>query len=331
MKICLLVCLMLGFVSVQAQLADFRHTNFRAADSVADVWFGAPVTDLISLSNNLTHSLTREEEKFRAVYKWVCNNIEFDYEIFRINREKRDKFDTPEALAAWNKKLTPIVFRHLVEEKKTVCTGYAWLVQQLASHAGLSCMIIDGYGRNSTINIRNSGKPNHSWNAVKLNNKWYLCDPTWASGAYDADREVFVKKYDDSYFLSDPKVFIRNHYPADKQWTLLESSTMDEFLNGPLIYSSAYRYTVTRMFPETFDITTTKNEAVNFRFASDKQMEQVELAVHGPKKIETFKPAFSKNDDGLYCLNHAFTQKGRHVVHVMLNNSYAFTYTVTVK
>jgi hypothetical protein len=353
MKVCLFACFVLVSASLHAQLADFQHKNFHRADSLADANFGAPVTDLAALSGNLTHSLLHEEEKFRAIYKWVCNNISFDYEVFRINREKRDKFDTPEALKAWNKKLTPVVFRHLVEEKKTVCTGYAWLVQQLAQHAGISCMIVDGYGRNATVNVRKNGKPNHSWNAVKLNNKWYLCDATWASGAYDADREVFVKKYDDSYFLADPNVFVRNHYPVDTQWTLLETGrsklevrgskpetdttlpgvapTLTEFLNGPLIYSSAYRHNITQLYPATFDVTAKKSEAVSFRFASDQPLEQAEFSVHRSGKVQLYRPEFSKNPEGLYCLKHTFAEKGRHIVHVLLNDSYAFTYTVTVR
>lgn len=343
MKVCLFACFVLVSVSLHAQLADFQHRNFHRADSIADVYFNAPVSDLATLSHNLTHSLTHEEEKFRAIYKWVCNNIEFDYEVFRINREKRDKYDTPEALEAWNRKLTPVVFKNLIVEKKTVCTGYAWLVQQLAQHAGILCIIVDGYGRNATANIRKAGKPNHSWNAVKLNDKWYLCDATWASGAYDADREVFVRKYDDSYFLADPNVFVRNHYPVNVQWTLLSTledhvegeevtpPTLNEFLNGPLVYSSAYRQNITQLYPVTFDITATKGEAVSFRFASEQVMERIELSVYKSEEALSYPVTFSKNANGLYCFSHAFTEKGRHIVHVLLNGSYSLTYTVTVR
>ncbi|HMV09193.1 MAG TPA: transglutaminase domain-containing protein [Cyclobacteriaceae bacterium] len=345
MKVLLVYLFVLVSASLHAQLADFRHADFHRADSIADAYFGEPVTDLPELSRKLTSTLSGEEEKFRALYKWVCNNIEFDYELFRINREKRDKFDSPEALLAWNKKLTRVVYEHMVVERKTICTGYAWLVQQLAQHAGIACVIVDGYGRNATVNVRKSGKANHSWNAVRLYGKWYVCDPTWASGAYDADREVFVKNYDDSYFLADPKVFIRNHYPLDTRWTLLEHEqplseatasnsslpTFQQFLNGPLIYGSAYRNNITQLFPETFDIETKRDEPVNFRFVSDQAMERIELSVYGPDKKEIIRPEFSKNNEGLYSLNHAFTQKGRHIVHVMLDSSYAFTYTVTVR
>lgn len=343
-KVCLFFFFVLVSVSLHAQLTDFRHKNFYQADSVADAHFGASVTDLATLSDNLTHSLSTEEEKFRALYKWVCNNIEFDYATFRINREKRDRFDAPEELQAWNKKLTPIVFRNLILEKKTVCTGYAWLVQQLAQHAGILCVIVDGYGRNATVNVRTSGKPNHSWNAVKLNNKWYLCDPTWASGAYDADREMFIKKYDDLYFLADPSVFIRNHYPVDEQWTLLnteskpepqnstpEVSTLQQFLNGPIIYSSAYQHGITQLYPASFDITTPRNESVTFRFASANDIHSIELSVHRDNNVKSYEPEFTKSSDGFYSFDHTFPNKGRHIVHVLTNKHNAYTYAVMVK
>lgn len=353
MKVSLLVCFfVLGSASVHAQLVDFRHSNFKKADSIADACSGQPVTDLPSLSARLTSHLTRDEEKFRALYKWVCNNIEFDYELFRINREKRDKFDSPDALLAWNKKLTPLVYRNLVLQKKTVCTGYAWLVQQLAHHAGIRCVIVDGYGRNATASLRKSGKANHSWNAVQLDGKWYLCDATWASGAYDADREMFIKNYDDAYFLADPEVFIRNHYPLDARWTLLASNqfkpdtkviepdtaisdpevpTLHQFLNGPLTYSSVYEHHVTRLHPETFDLDVVRNEAVNFHFASEQAIECIELSVRDANTTESVRPAFSKNEAGLYAFDHAFVRRGRYVVHVLLNTDYAFTYVVTVR
>jgi hypothetical protein len=136
---------------------------------------------------------------------------------------------------------------------------------------------------------------------------------------------------------------VRNHYPVDASWTLLEGSksetqhsnrenqpTLNEFLNGPLIYSSAYHHTLTDLHPATFDVHAKKNEAINFRFASDN-INQVELSIHRYDQVASYQPEFVKNPDGLYTLNHTFTKKGRHIVHVLLNNSYAFTYAITVQ
>lgn len=336
MKFILFAGLFLVSVSLHAQLADFQYTDFHKADSVASAHFGEGVTDLADLSNKLTHSLKTDSEKFRAIYQWVCANIEFDYELFRLNREKRDRYDSPEALMAWNKKFTPLVFRHLVLEKKTVCTGYAWLVQRLATHAAIPCVIVNGYGRTAKAGNLISGKPNHSWNAVQLNGKWYLCDPTWSSGSYDMDRETYVRNLDLSYFLAEPTVFVRNHYPVDKNWMLLEAQasklnpTFNEFLTGPLVYSGAYKHNITRLSPDTFDLQTTQGDTISFSFISDKQIENIELAVHR-EEINFFHLVPVKDTTGRYSVNHVFTDKGRHVVHVLLDSSYAFTYTVKVK
>lgn len=341
MKVTVFIGLFLVSASLHAQLADFVHTDFRKADSVASAHFGEGVTDLADLSDKLTRSLKTNPEKFRAVYQWVCANIEFDYELFRLNRDKRDRYDSPEALMDWNKKFTPLVFQHLVLEKKTVCTGYAWLIQQLAMHASIPCVIVNGYGRTAKAGNMISGKPNHSWNAVELNGKWYLCDATWSSGAYDTDREVYVRNLDLSYFLADPTVFIRNHYPVERKWMLLESRdskpevrgdpTLNEFMNGPLVYSSAYKHNITRLSPETFELRAAKGDTLHFSFMSDATIQKIELAVHTDGKVHSFHPETIKDSAGRYTVDHAFADKGRHIVHVLLDSSYAFTYAVKVK
>jgi len=86
-----------------------------------------------------------------------------------------------------------------------------------------------------------------------------------------------------------------------------------------------------RLYPATFDIVTEKNEAVNFRFESNAFMQCVELLVNKDRHTYSYEPEYRKDEEGLYSFNHTFEEKGRHIVHVRLNNSYSFTYTVTVK
>ena len=90
-------------------------------------------------------------------------------------------------------------------------------MRELCSYAGIPCVIVDGYGKTSTP----SKYPNHSWNAVQLNNKWYLCDATWASGVIDMRNLQYEKDYKEIYFLTDPVDFTRTHEPLDKAWAFL--------------------------------------------------------------------------------------------------------------
>lgn len=319
-----------GTTRLYAQVEDFKNINFRKADSVARVYPNHSLQDLKLLSGKLTMSLSTEEEKFRALYRWVCSNIDNDYTLYKKNKHKREQVKDPEELKKWNIKISKAVFETLLKKHRTVCTGYAYLIKELAHHAGIRCEIIDGYGRTAAANIGGPGIPNHSWNAVQLHNKWYLCDATWSSGAIDMQKAMFVKKYNDSYFLPDPELFIRNHYPLDTAWMLLDDKpTLETFLNRPLIYSAIFLNKIDQLLPDTFAITAFKGELFSFRFAkkTERPIEKVELTINGKDSVH---PRLYLDTNGLYRIDHTFTSKGKYVVHVLLDGEYVFTYTVKV-
>jgi transglutaminase/protease-like cytokinesis protein 3 len=195
---------------VRGQLTDFQHTDFEDADSIAARYAAHPLTDLKTLADKLTGSLSTEQEKFRAIYQWVCGNIEADYELVVMNQQKRSTLKGVE-LARWNKNFNRVIFETLQRDRKTVCTGYAYLVRELAFHAGLSCTIVNGHAKHAGVNQNALGSVNHSWNEIRLNNKWYVCDATWSSGVFNLSKGIFVKKYDGRYFLMEPVLFFQSH------------------------------------------------------------------------------------------------------------------------
>jgi transglutaminase/protease-like cytokinesis protein 3 len=258
----------ISFVHLQAQTADLKSINFKKADSIAALYPNHSLRDLRNLAEKLATPLSTDTEKFRAIYKWVCNNIDNDYVLYQKNKRNREKHKDPEERKEWNKKFHVRVFKTLLESHRTVCTGYAYLIKELAFHAGLKAVIIDGYGRTSQSNIRGSGVANHSWNAVQLDGNWHLCDATWSSGAVDATLSKFVRNFNDCYFLADPALFVRNHYPLDSSWMLLSKKpTLYNFLNRPLIYYGIYDYKIDQLFPETFDIVAVKGKTISFQFS----------------------------------------------------------------
>lgn len=334
MSAALACCLAFFYITnLRAQTADFAGIDFTKADSIAQLYPGHSLQDLNLLSDKLTRSLTTEEEKFRAIYKWVCLNIDNDYRLFKKNQHKRKKLrNDPDELRKWNQKVSGEVFRTLVSKHRTVCTGYAYLIKALADFAGLPCEVIHGYGRTAQSNIGGEGIANHSWNAIRLHNNWYLCDATWSSGAIDTEKGMFVRAYNNSYFLPDPALFIRNHYPADTAWTLLAvKPTLGEFLNRPLIYSSIFQYKIDQLYPETFTITASKGETVSFQFTknSTDQIQKVQLIINGSGPYSVYPP-FQQTEEGLHRIDHVFTSKGTYIVHILLDNKYAFTYTVVI-
>ncbi len=204
---------------VLAQPADFS-VSFERADSVAAVFAGHSLHNIPLLAFHLTHSLPTEVEKFRAIYKWVCTNIENDYRLFVIQQARQRKLaGDPVKLAEWNRSFGKRVFKKLLNQKKTICTGYAYLVRELGRQANIECVIVDGY-TSSPASKDGKRAASHSWNAVKLNGKWYLCDPTWSSGVVDATLGTFRASFNNNYFLPDPALFVQNHLPLDSIWLL---------------------------------------------------------------------------------------------------------------
>lgn len=212
--------------SLLAQKSDFEHISFKKADAIATSLKGEALTNLPLLAHKLTHELHTDVERFRAIYYWVCTNIENDYFLMKKNEWKRRKYkDDSLKLAEWNTAFSKKLFQRLLEDKKTLCTGYSFLVRELAQIAGLQCEMIDGFGKTGHTALEKLSEPNHSWNAIKLNNKWYLCDPTWSAGYIEGDTYFFKFNFYDEYFLMDPVKFASEHRPLDEKWRLFEAET----------------------------------------------------------------------------------------------------------
>ena len=321
---------------VYGQRSDFEHIDFTKADSIAAYYSGASLKNLPVLTHNLTANLPTEVEKFRAIYTWVSTNIENDYSSYVKTRKKRKKLsENPEALTAWNNSFTPKVFENLLKYKKTACTGYAYLIRELASLANINCKIINGYGRTATLILDESSIPNHSWNTVELNGKWYLCDPTWSAGkiVIEEDGPRFEPDYFDGYFLAEPKFFIRNHYPIEIKSSLLaEPPTFNEFLEGPVVYKEAFGFSIIPTAPTQMHFEVVKNEQVSFLLTSVQPIvkESITLLLNTGGSNKNIKPNVIQNGND-YVLQHIFDKSGKYDVHITANDTIISTYVVKVK
>lgn len=207
---------------LHAQQSDFDKINFWRADYVANQHKGEELNNLPMLAYGLTSPFNTEVERFRAIYYWVCHNISGEYNLMNENNKKQKKLkNNPEALSLWNNQFKKEVFTRLQQEKETLCIGYAYLIKELSNLAGLECEIIYGYAQSNITKLKNIDAPNHSWNAVKLNGKWYLCDATWSSGFIDLSTFLFEFNFENTYFLMEPTEFIKSHKPVEEEWTLL--------------------------------------------------------------------------------------------------------------
>ena len=158
------------------------------------------------IAKYLTRNLTSPTDKARAIYIWITQNIKYD-------------------LAQLNTNATYFNSQELVDDvlknRKGVCANYAQLFYSCCQSAGLQSYVINGYtkedGKMATIS--------HAWNAVKIENKFYCIDVTWAAGYLDAGKYVHV--FRDEYFMIKPAEFIKTHIPFDPIW---------QFSNNPITH-----------------------------------------------------------------------------------------------
>ena len=335
MRFILLIVLTFS-VSVYGQRADFEHIDFKKADSIADVYKGESLKNLPVLTHNLTAYLNTDVEKLRAVYTWVSTNIENDYSAYLRTRKKRKKLaDDREAYLAWNTEFIPRVFQNLIKNKKTACTGYAYLLREMANLADIKCEIVNGYGRTPTLVLEKKSIPNHSWNAVELNGKWYLCDPTWSAGQIILEEGVpiFEPDYFDGYFLADPSLFIKNHFPLNESWTLLsETPTFITFIEGPVIYKEAFEQHIIPTAPVEMYLETIKNKEISFNVTASPYLElnNIFLVLNNGASSTIVTPGI-KREQNNYVIRHAFEKPGKYDVHLQVNDTLITTYVVKVK
>ena len=110
------------------------------------------------LSEVMTGDMT-DLEKERAIYRWICANVEYDWTHQDSQVETpRESFEPYGALV----------------NRTAVCLGFASGFQLLMDMADIECITVVGAAFQS--------RENHAWNEVKLNGNWYCVDATWDAG-----------------------------------------------------------------------------------------------------------------------------------------------------
>ena len=320
------------YTSSNAQVSDFKHIDFTIADNIVKLNAGSNLDNLPLLAHNLTYKLPTQVEKFRAVYTWVCNNVKGDINQHdKVDRKRKKLQNDNIAYLKWNNEFKKTAFKKLLKHKKTMCTGYAYLIKELCFLANIECEIVDGYGRTATSNVETLEFINHSWNAVKLNDKWYLCDATWSSGYTDSN-QTFVQDYNDGYFLTQPVLFAKSHFPIQKKWLLNSSLTASQFVASPLLYGEAFEQNITPISPKEMNVTTKTDNEISFSFKTLEPTTHtnISLVQFIGSNEHPFKIYNIKNENGVTTFNYIFKQKGHYDIHLKVNDAVVATYTIQV-
>lgn len=316
------------------QQSDFKHINFTKADNIAKTVKSKRLYELNKLTYSLTKGLETDVEKVRSIYIWICSNIANDFRLYSLNEKKRKRYlkDSIQ-LENWNSKFKKILFKKLLKKKRTICTGYAYLLKEMCNIAGIESKMVNGIARTSAVDLTKLTMPNHTWNVVKLNNKWYLCDPTWSTGISFPDEGRFQFQYNNGYFLSDPKLFSQNHFPIEEKFTLLENENPNftEFSEFPLLYGAAFTVLKEHISPKKMHHNLKKNDVFTFEYLLKNgiKINKVKFIIDSGSNERTVNPNINLTNN-ILTLNYKFKNRGFYDVHLYLENKLIVTYTFKI-
>lgn len=178
--------------------------QFARTDAFADAAPASATRSVPALAAYLARSGRDDLTRTRAIYRWVARHIDYDATGFRAGTYGDL---SPEAV---------------LRRRVSVCDGYSHLVQALGAAMGLEVQVVSGWskGYGFSTGEQITGRPNHSWDAIRVDGQWQLMDATWGSGYLD-DQLRFVRSFQEHYFLTRPEAFVFDHFPSDSRWQLV--------------------------------------------------------------------------------------------------------------
>ncbi len=182
------------------------------------------------ISKFIARDFYTEEDKVRAIYSWIIQNIAYDpneYKKFDYqfsNYKERNK----------KEEITRIkIINRTLQKGVAVCEGYAFLFERLCELQGLSNYLVRGDTKTTIEGIGAKYNSNHMWNVAIIDGEPFLFDPTWGAGKY---HQKFIKEPSYFYYKTPPELFFTTHYPdVYEDAFITETISRQEFSEMPLI------------------------------------------------------------------------------------------------
>jgi len=263
--------------------------------------------------DTLTHRRTAPKlEQVRALYMWEANNITYNTSA---RRHPKQANNTASAV---------------LNERSGSHEGYANLFKAMCDLAQIRCEVIPGLAK---FDPRDIGKINpkwnrHTWNAVEVDNTWYLLDVAWSAGYTDRKFRFFTPSFTDAWFFTDRELIALSHYPDKKNWQLLDTPiNKSNFIHAPIIGKSAVIYEV---YPETIrgnirgKADTTK--MMIFEVGNPELIKSVAVTRRTSKRVPV---KYTIEGDRMYA-DIPFSSMGEYSFDIYVNDELAYVYQADI-
>jgi hypothetical protein len=271
-----------------------------------------------ALAYTLTNNYSTEKEKLRSIFSWITHHI-----AYRVKRNTGNHHpgNAARALVAdtsgWISG-NDFMAITVLQNKSAVCDGYARLFKTLCDYAGLRSAVITGFARGD-LNRQAKFRCNHTWNAVYIDSAWHLLDLTWASGYTSYRGDEFFKRLDETYFMAAPEVFIRDHFPDDLRWTLMDQPTAPrEFNHTPYKHKSFGKYSISSFSPGNGIIEASPGDTITLMLETNNPAADKQISADS---ITSFDSALQKIMPSIAQLEPSLVQKNQLVYRFCVQDS----------
>lgn len=161
-------------------------------------------SDAEKIYNSAKSILTRiiddnmsDYQKVHAMADWLSSNVAYnwslDEEVGKVSStsEEYNKF------YAYSEFYLEGVFLN----RLAVCNGYAKAMSLMCGIEGIKCYKVKGGSGRSSGTIGNY--PQHAWNKIEIDGKWYVVDTTWANERYSDGKDTFEVLKHNTLFMSE--------------------------------------------------------------------------------------------------------------------------------
>ena len=268
------------------------------------------------LIKSKTENLSEKERAF-VLFKWTGQNI--DYDVKNKNLGKRVDCSK----------------EGVFKTGKTICSGFSNLYQDIALYLDLNVVCIPCYAKGAGYipgEKITALSTNHEYNAINLDGKWYPIDATWGAGHSNGNK--YIREFNPFYFLADPELLIKTHFPSDEKWQLTEKTyKLSEFEKWPQVYSEFYQFGFRHFYPEEgyFELNNT-NSTKFILYGEDMKKKGVMCSIsllgdnNKERKIEE-KLSFINFFDDRIEISCSFNKKGKYLISLLGNKGDSLTHT----
>ncbi|MCD6068149.1 MAG: hypothetical protein K0S33_2975 [Bacteroidetes bacterium] len=279
--------------------------DYSLADKTAIEFPKKKYKTVSEIARPLTENLETEHEKFRAIFRWITENIEYNKSA--ANAADADK---------------------VVRKNKAVCQGFSNLLKEMCEAVNIPCDVVVGYTKTDVKDInRKLKKTDHAWNIVTLYGKKYLVDVTWATSKFNVVTRKFQKEFDEHYFLTPPEKFILDHLPEEKKDQLLEKPVSKKYFSStPLLYADYFHLNIASISPNKGKLKQKLSKPFIFEFSTEKGATISSAAVLAD--VDRYLTPVTLKDNKL---EYTFEKEGDHDLTIYLDGKAVAEYLIKVK